>query len=189
MNNTKKLLLYSLDCIKATAKNSVFNNIKGNKENKIIITDSKEFKADNKEIIEIMTKYALNKTTMGIYAGALILSGTKGKEQFYSPVLYTDAELVRDGDKIRLVYDEDGMNINVGLIASLLENNEEEIEKVINDLLNIESPEKIDFKKVLSGLINMENITIKDEKAIILSKTNESIAGLINELQEIIKLC
>lgn len=188
MNNTKKLLLYSLDCIKATAKNSVFNNIKGSKENKIIVTDSKEFESDNKEIIEIMTKYALNKTTMGIYAGAMILDGTKGKDNFYSPVLYTDAELVRDGDRIRLVYDEDGMSINVGLIASLLDNNEEKIENIINDLLNIENVEKIDFKKVLSGLINLDNLTIKDEKSVILAKIPESLAGLINELKLISEL-
>ena len=184
MNNTKKMLLYSLDCIKSTAKNSVFNNLKGSKENKIIITNATEFEADNKGIIEIMTKWALNKSTMAIYYGSLMLEGSK----VYSPLLYCEAELIREGDKIKLQYDDDSMGVNVGLISSLLDNDSDIIENTINQLLDIENPEKIDFKKVLGGLINMDGLTIKEEKAIILSKVNESIAGLVNELKAISEL-
>ena len=55
MNNIKKLVLYSLDCVRACGRSSGFNNLKSGKENKIIITDLKEFESDNKEIIEMMT--------------------------------------------------------------------------------------------------------------------------------------
>ena len=186
MNNTKKLCLYCLDCVKATGRASGFNNLKKNKENKVIITNSTEFDADNKAIIEMMTKQALNKSVMGIYAGYLMLQGVKGKEQFYSPLLYCEAELKRDNDgKIKLQYDENDLSVNVGLISSLLENDSDIIENTINQLLDIDEPCRIDFKKVLSGLINLDGFEIKEEKAIILTRTPESVAGLINELKQI----
>ena len=115
----------------------------------------------------------------------MILEGTKGKEKYYSPLLYCPAELVRNNDRIILKYDIDEISINVGLIASLLENNEDYIENIINQLIEIERPEQIDFKKVLLGLINLDEITIKDETAIILARTPESIAGLVAELRTI----
>ena len=187
MNNIKKLTLYSLDCIKATGRASGFNNLKSNKENKIIITDSTEFEADNKEIIEIMTLQALNKSTMSIIKGGLFLEGVRGKDKFYSPLLYCEAELKRNGDKIELLTDDE-MSANVGLISSLLENDSEKVENIISQLLEIEQPEKIDFKKVLSGLINLDGLEIKEENAVILAKTPESVAGLINELKLISEL-
>ena len=144
MNNIKKLLLYNLDCVKACGRSSAFNNLKSSKDNKIILTDLMEFEADNKEIIEIMTKWALNKSTMGIYKGSLMLEGVRGRERFYSPLIYCDAELIREGEKIRLNYDEDSMGVNVGLIAGLLENDSEIIENTINQLLEIENPCQID---------------------------------------------
>lgn len=188
MNNTKKLILYCLDCVRACGRSSAFNNLKGNKDNKIIITNNIEFEADNKEINDIMTKYALNKSTMGIYAGRLFLEGERKKEKFYSPLLFTEAELIREGDKIKLQYDKDCMSVNVGLIAALLDKDSDIIEHTINEILNIEEPCKIDFKKVLSGLIDIEGMTIKEENAIILTKTPESVAGLINELKTISEL-
>ena len=185
MNNIKKLSLYCLDCVKACGRSSAFNNLKNGKENKIIITSDIEFDADNKEINEIMTKYALNKSTMGIFKGCLMLEGERKKERFYSPLLYCEAELIREGDKIRLEYDEDNMGVNVCLIAALLENDADIVENTINELLNIENLCQIDFKKVLSGLINLNDLEIKEENAIILAKTPESIAGLVNELKVI----
>jgi hypothetical protein len=103
-------------------------------------------------------------------------------------LLYCEAELIREGDKIRLAYDEEGMGVNVGLISSLLDNDMDTIEHVINDLLEIDEPCKIDFKKVLSGLINLDGLTIVNNEAIILTKTPESIAGLVNELKIISEL-
>ena len=186
MNNIKKLCLYSLDCIKSTSKNSDFTDLKRSKENKVIITDLTEFEADNKDIIDIMTKYALNRSIMGIYAGKLMLIGERGKNRFYSPLLYTEAELVRNGDKVELNHDNDYC-INVSLISSLLTDNDSEIvENTIDQLLSIDGDlTKIDFKKVLSGLINLDGMIIKDENALILAKTPESVAGVINELRQI----
>lgn len=187
-SNVKKLTLYALDCVKATGRtNNSFNNLKSNKENKIIITDLTEFEADNKEIIEIMTLQALNKSIMSIIKGGLFLEGQKGKDKFYSPLLYSEAELIREGDKIKLVSDEE-MSVNVGLISSLLENDSEKVENIISQLLEIESPEKIDFKKVLSGLINLDGLTITNDNAVILAKMPENVAGLINELKTIAEL-
>ena len=186
-NNVKKLSLYCLDCVKATGRASGFNNLKSNKENKIIITDSTEFEADNKEIIEIMTLQALNKSTMSIIKGGLFLEGSRGKDKFYSPLLYSEAELIREGDKIKLLTDDE-MSVNVGLISSLLENDSEKVENIISQLLEIESPEKIDFKKVLSGLINLEGLTITNNNAVILAKMPDNICGLVNELKQIAEL-
>ena len=187
MNNIKKLALYCLDCVKATGRASGFNNLKSNKENKIIISDSKVFESDNKEIIEIMTLQALNKSTMSIIKGGLFLEGQKNKDKFYSPLLYCEAELIRNGDKIELLTDDE-MSVNVGLISSLLENDSEKVENIISQLLEIENPEKIDFKKVLSGLINLDSFEIKEENAVILARIPENLAGLISELKTIAEL-
>ena len=187
-SNIKRLVLYCLDCVKATGRaNNSFNNLKSNKENKIIITDSTEFEADNKEIIEIMTLQKLNKTTMAIIKGGLFLEGSRGKDKFYSPLLYSEAELIREDDKIKLITD-DGMSVNVGLISSLLENDSEKIENIISQLLEIDNPEKIDFKKVLSGLINLEGLAIKEQNAVILANIPNNTAGLIQELKQIADL-
>lgn len=186
-SNVKKLVLYCMDCVKATGRASGFNNLKSNKENKIIITNANEFESDDKEIIEMMTLQALNKSTMSIINGGLFLEGSRGRDKFYSPLLYSEAELVREGDKIKLVADDD-MSINVGLISSLLENDSDIVENTITQLLEIEQPEKIDFKKVLSGLINLEGLTITNNNAVILAKMPENIAGMISELKQIAEL-
>lgn len=181
-SNVKKLCLYSIDCIKSCSKSSLFNNLKSSKENKILITDVEKWQADNKIIVELMTKQALNKSTMTIYKGQLMAEG----KNIYSPLLYTEAKLIRNGDIIELIYDDDNYNINFGLISSLLENDEDAIENIITQLLEIEHPEKIDFVNVLKGLIDIDNkLTIKKENAIILAKNQESIAGLLSELKQI----
>lgn len=189
-NNIKKLTLYCLDCVKATGKNAAFNNLRGNKENKVIITNDFVFESDNKEIIDILTKYALNKSTMSLFYGSLFIEGEKNKNKYYSPLLFTECELIREGDKITLNYDKDSMSINISVISSLLDNNDSDIiENVINTLLNIDEPLNIDLKKVLSGLINLDGLTItENQNAIILTKTPESVAGLVNELKTIAEL-
>lgn len=179
--NVKKLCLYCADCVKSS--NRAFNNLKSNKDNKIIYTDDNEFKADNKAIIDIMTLAALNKSTMSIYKGFLFLEGEKGRNKFYSPLLYTPAELIREGEKIILQYDD--ICINIGLISSLLENDSDIVENVINQLMEIEEPACVDFESILRGLINLDGFEIKKENAIFLSKTAENVAGLINELKKI----
>ena len=186
-SNVKKLVLYCLDCVKACGRSSGFNNLKSNKENKIIITNANEFESDDKGIIEMMTLQALNKSTMSIIKGSLFLEGSRGRDKFYSPLLYCEAELIREGDKIKLVADDD-MSINVGLISSLLENDADIVENTITQLLEIEQPEKIDFKKVLSGLINLEGLTITNDNAVILAKMPENIAGMVTELKQIAEL-
>lgn len=179
-----KLLNYNLDCIKNIGRNTAFINLKSNKDNIIKVIDNDVFNADNEEIIKIMTKAALNKQAMSLIYSQLILSD-KG---IFSPLLFTNAELIRENDLIKLVLDDD-FKINIGLISSLLENNEELIENTINELLSIDNPETIDFKSVLFGLIpSLKNKEIKEEKTIILAKMPEMNAGLINELKELIKI-
>lgn len=203
MDNTKKLISYCLDCIKHTGRASGFNNLLSNKDNKIIILNDNadnatdngggvyQFPADNKEIVQIMTKYALNKSTMSLLYGRLFLCGQiSANEKYYSPLLFADAELIRQGDNIILECNEDELNINTGLISSLLENDEDIIENVISQLIEIENPAHIDFEKVLCGLIDFQRyrLEIKKQDALILAKTPESIAGLVNELRQIYEL-
>lgn len=186
MANVKKLILYSMDCLRAMGRNSAFNNLKGNKDNKIIVADVEEWQADCKEIVEIMTTQALNKTTMSIYKGMLIAQGEIKKEKFYSPLLYCEAQLIREGDKIKLEYDKDDIEINYGLLSSLLDNDNEIVETVVNQLMNISNPEEVDFLSVLSGLIpSINQLTVKDENVVILAKNAEHIAGMLNELKQI----
>ena len=199
MDNTKKLISYCLDCIKHTGRASGFNNLLSNKENKIVILNDNgtdnggcayQFPADNKEIVQIMTKYALNQSTISLLCGRLFLCGQiSANQKYYSPLLYADAELIRQGDNIILDCNEDEFNINAGLISSLLDNDEDVIENVINQLIEIENPAHIDFEKVLCGLIDFQRygLEIKRQSALILAKTPESIAGLVNELKQIIE--
>lgn len=184
MNNIKKLASYCLDCIKSTGRNDNFLNLKS-KENKIFVTNDNIFEADNKSIIKIMNELEQNKTVMSLYTSKLMLCGCYKNKIYYTPILYNYAELKRTNDKIELIQDEETI-INFSLLASLLDEEEEIIEKVTSDLLEIENLEKVDFKKILAGLINIEKLEIKEEKTIILSKTAENIAGLMNELKQII---
>lgn len=188
----KKLTSYCLDCVKYSGRCGAFNNLNSNNSNIVysLYSDISEFEASDKKINEIMMSYALNKGTMTLLLGKLFLKGTLNKKtQLYSPLLYTGCMLTREGDIIKLTHDNDFI-INVGLIACLLDKDTDIIEASIEQLLNIEEPEKIDFKSVLTGIIpDMKEVEIIDKSAVILAKMPESTAGLIAELKEIVKLC
>jgi len=170
----KKLLNYQYDCIRQAIKSSSFNNLLSNKENKIVNIKGDIFKGDNKEIIDIMTRYALNKSTMNLLYADLFLKG----EKVFTPLIYCEAELKRQGDKIELIKGEN--TLNAGIIASLLENDEEKIENIIEQLLDVQT---CDFITILKGLINLSDYEIIKQEAIILAKMPESTAGLLNELK------
>lgn len=188
-NNVKKLVGYSMDVLKTLGRKSAFNNLKGNKENKIIIMNAEEWQADYKEIVEMMTTQALNKTTMTIYKGFYTVEGEIKKEKFYSPLLYCEAQIIREGDKLKLDYDKDDIEINYSLVSSLLDNDDEKIEAIVNQLMDISNPEEIDILSVLSGLIpSINQLNIKKENLVILAKNSEHIAGMLNELKQIYEM-
>lgn len=188
-SNVKKLVGYSMDVLKTLGRKSAFNNLKGNKENKIIITNAEEWQADYKEIVEMMTTQVLNKTTMTIYKGFYNVEGEIKKEKFYSPLLYCEAQIIREGDKLKLDYDKDDIEINYSLVSSLLDNDDEKIEVIVNQLMDISNPEEIDILSVLSGLIpSINQLNIKKENLVILAKNSEHIAGMLNELKQIYEM-
>lgn len=186
-NNVKKLCGYMAECVKFQGKtNNAFNNLKSNKDNKIIITDKTTWASDDREITELMTLAQLNKNTMSLTYCDMFLIGNKSRQDYYAPILYTDAELKRDGDIIRLDYDETCMSVNIGMLSSLLCNELLEVENIINQILEINEPQKIDFISVLRGLIpEIDNMEIKKQKAIVLAKTPDNIQGLLSELKQI----
>ena len=100
MNNIVKLTNYMHDCVRESLKISSFRNLKSCKDNKIIITDLDCFELDNKEIIDLMTLSKLNQSTMDLLQGQYILSGKRGKDVYYTPLLYANADFIRIGDKI-----------------------------------------------------------------------------------------
>lgn len=178
----KKLINYSLDCVKVIGRSDAFNNLK---EDEILLIQKDEFSTNEKEIIEIMTKYALNRSTMNLLKGKIFIQG----EKINTPLIYCEIELKRESDKIKIEQVGE-YTINYSLISAFLENKEEIIENVVNQLNEIEDIENIDLISVLTGLIPSINEKMKIEKekeAIILTKSPESTAGLINELKEIVK--
>lgn len=182
----KKLCNYMIDCVKYQGRsNTAFNNLKSNKNNKIVFTPEKVFNGDDKRIVELLTAAQLNKDTMSILYCDMFLIGKNGKNEYFAPVLYADANLIRAGDKIVLETDGE-MIVNIGMLASLFENELSEVENIINQILEIENPEKIDFEKVLRGLIpGLEKMTIRKDNALILAKTPDNIAGILTELKKI----
>ena len=191
-NNILKLSNYMLDCVKATQKASGFNNI--SKDKKIDFC-ANGWAVDNKEINEILTESALNKSTMTLIYGTCFIEAKKGRETFYSPLLYAECKLIRQDDKILPVVDfENDLTINYGVIASLFNNDLELIENKMEQLTEIINPMACDFAAILQGLFGEEvmeenKIKILDnkEEKLILSKIPENLAGLINELKTIIK--
>ena len=183
-SNVKKLCNYMYDCTRQAIKSSSFNNLSNNKENKILITDLTEFAGDDKEIIELMTKHALNGSTMDLLFSDILIKGEKGKNKFYSPLLYSEAKLYREGDKIRLEKEEN-QGLNFGIIANLCEGEEEEIQNIIEQLSNIEA---CDLPTVMNGLLNMEGMEIIKQNALILAALPNSTAGLLSELKQIAEL-
>ena len=174
MNNIKKLCLYMYDCTRQAIKSASFNNLK---DSDILIIDNDIFNGDDKNIIEIMTKYALNKSSMSLLYSDLFIKGNK----LYTPLLYSEAELIREGDKIRLITEEE-KTLNIGAVANLMSGEEEKIEAIIEQLLDVEA---CDLPTVMGGLLNMENVEIIKQRAIILAKLPDSTAGLLNELRTI----
>lgn len=191
-NNILKLSNYMLDCVKATQKASGFNNISKDKK---INYSANGWAVDNKEINEILTESALNKSTMSLIYGTCFIEAKKGREVFYSPLLYAECKLMRQDDKIMPVIDfENDLTINYGVIATLFNNDLELIENKMEQLTEIINPMACDFKAILQGLFGEEvmeenkiNFLGNKEEKLILSKIPENLAGLINELKIIIK--
>ena len=169
-NNVKKLCAYCIDCVKCSGRNDNFLNILKNDNLKI---ENDFFESDDKNVI----KFLLNKNELNLYYACDFIANM--------PLLYCEAELKRIDNKI-VIEKKEELNINISLISSLLDNEEEEIEKIINDLLEIEEPSKIDFEKFLNGLLK-KNIEVKKEEFLILSKTPENIIGLLSELNQVKK--
>lgn len=180
-NNIKKLCNYMYDCTRQAIKSSSFNNLTSNKENKIFLTDAVEFEGDNKEIIDLMTKHALNGQTMDLLHSEIFIKGEKGKNKFYSPLLYSEAKLYREGDKIKLEKEEN-QSLNIGIIANLCEGESEQVENIIEQLLDVDA---CDLSTVMNGLLNMDGIEIIKQNAIILAVLPNSTAGLLSELKKI----
>lgn len=177
----KKLVNYQYDCVRQAIKSSSFNNLMSSKENKILLVDSDMFAGDDKEVIEIMTNYALNKTTMDLLYSELFIKGEKGRNKIYTPLTYCTACLSREGDKIKLEQEENE-SLNLGVVAALMDTDEEKIENIVNQLLDVET---CDLMTVMGGLLNMDGIGIIKQRAIILAKMPDSTAGLLNELRQI----
>lgn len=189
----KKLTLYCLECVQASGKSSKFNNIKSDKENKIIITNDTSFKNNNREIIELQTLAKLNKNTMSlIYGYKYFIEGKQGKNTIYTPLLYTDnVELTRECDNIVLNADLDTLQANINVISSLLDNDSELIENIINEIMQIDDLQQVDFKAVIEGLLgdNLQGLRITSgQNALILAKIPDNSAGVINELKKISEL-
>ena len=179
-SNINKLASYCLDCIKYSGRGMAFNNLKKAK----IIPAMEQYRADNKAVIDIMTSYAMASDTMSLIYGCNFLTGSRAKVNYYTPLLYTEARLTRDGSIIRLEHGHD-MSINVGVIAELLQADSDEVESIINDITDIGAS---DVKSVIKGILpDMEGLRIDNKQSIILSKYPESTAGLISELKRICK--
>ena len=71
----KKLALYCYDCIREEFKSSSFRNLESDKKNIIYETLETTFKNDNENILEIMTKYQLNKSDRALIYGEMFLTG------------------------------------------------------------------------------------------------------------------
>lgn len=173
-NNVKKLCNYMYDCTRQAIKSASFNNLS---DKDILIIDDDIFNGDDKKIIEIMTKYALNKSSMSLLYSDLFIKGDK----LNTPLLYSNAELIREGDKIRLETEEE-KTLNIGAVANLMSGEEEKIEAIAEQLLDVEA---CDLPTVMGGLLNMDGIEIINQRAIILAKLPDSTAGLLNELKQI----
>ena len=174
-----KICLYSYDIIREEFKSNSFKNLKSNKDNKIIFVDGEKMPID-KEIIDIMQSYELNKGGLNLLYGSYFLEG----EKIFTPLIYQDLKLNVDGDAINFNI-SDEKNLNVGAISSLLENDEEKIELIIQQLIdNLENP---NIDKLLASLVNMQDVEIQRKNAIILAKLANATAGLLEELKEISK--
>ena len=179
MSIINKICLYSYDIIREEFKSNSFKNLKSNKDNKIIFVDGEKMPI-NKEIMDIMQSYELNKGGLNLLYGSYFLEG----EKIFTPLIYQDLKLKVDGDMINFnIYNE--KNLNVGAISSLLESDEEKIELIIQQLIdNLDNP---NIDKLLASFVNMQGVEIQRKNAIILAKLPNATAGLLDELKEISK--
>ena len=174
-----KICLYSYDIIREEFKSNSFKNLKSNKDNKIIFVDGEKMPID-KKIMDVMQSYELNKGGLNLLYGSYFLEG----EKIFTPLIYQDLKLNVDGDAINFNI-SDEKNLNVGAISSLLENDEEKIEIIIQQLMdNLDNP---NIDKLLASLVNMQDVEIQRKNAIILAKLPNATAGLLEELKEISK--
>ena len=179
MSIINKICLYSYDIIREEFKSNSFKNLKSNKDNKIIFVDGEKMPND-KEIIDVMQSYELNRGGLNLLYGSYFLEG----EKIFTPLIYQDLKLNVDGDAINLNI-SDEKNLNVGAISSLLESDEEKIELIIQQLIdNLDNP---NIDKLVSSLVNMQDVEIQRKNAIILAKLPNATAGLLEELKEISK--
>ena len=179
MSIINKICLYSYDIIREEFKSNSFKNLKSNKDNKIIFVDGEKMPID-KEIIDVMQSYELNKGGLNLLYGSYFLDG----EKIFTPLIYQDLILKIEDDFIKLSI-SDEKNLNVGAISSLLENDEEKIELIIQQLIdNLDNP---NIDKLLASLVNMQGVEIQRKNAIILAKLPNATAGLLEELKEISK--
>ena len=182
-NNIKKLCLYCLDCVKSTAKGNM-------KAEKTIITIDGVFNADNKEINDLLIKSKLNQSTMQLIYGFKWF--IKNKENNTPLMYYTDVEIIRESDKIKILLNDDNLTINFNFLASLFDNDIEIVENITEQLTEFTTIDlkNIDFKAVLMGLIGdkLKDYTIINQNAIMLVKMPENTAGLCLELKEIAKI-
>ena len=179
MSIINKICLYSYDIIREEFKSNSFKNLKSNKDNKIIFVDGEKMPID-KEIMDVMQSYELNKGGLNLLYGSYFLEG----EKIFTPLIYQDLKLNVDGDAINFNI-SDEKNLNVGAISSLLENDEEKIEIIIKQLIdNLDNP---NIDKLLESLVNMQDVEIQRKNAIILAKLPNATAGLLEELKEISK--
>lgn len=179
MSLINKICLYSYDIIREEFKSNSFKNLKSNKENKIIFVDGDKMPID-KEIMDVMQSYELNKGGLNLLYGSYFLEG----EKIFTPLIYQDLILKIENDFIKLDI-SDEKNLNVGAISSLLENDEEKIELIIQQL--IDNLDNVNLDKLLEGLVNMQDVEIQRKNAIILAKLPNATAGLLEELKEISK--
>ena len=180
MSIINKICLYSYDIIREEFKSNSFKDLKSNKNNKIIFIDGEKMPI-GKEIIDVMQSYELNKGGLNLLYGSYFLDG----EKIFTPLIYQDLKLNVDGDAINFNI-SDEKNLNVGAISSLLENDEEKIELIVQQLIdNIENP---NIDKLLASLVNMQGVEIQRKNAIILAKLPNATAGLLEELKEISKI-
>lgn len=176
MNNIKKLCSYCLDCVKSTAKGNM-------KAEKTITTIDGVFNADNKDINDLLIKSKLNQSTMQLIYGYKWFI----KENNTPLMYYTDVEIIRESDKIKILLNDDNLTINFNFLASLFDNDIEIVENITEQLTDLTDLKNINFKAVLMGLIGekLKDYTIINQNALMLVKMSENVAGLINELKQI----
>lgn len=178
-----QLAKYCYDCIREEFKSSSFRNLDSDKNNLLFFTNKLSWQADNQEVLEIAMKYELNKTDRALIYGTKFLSGTKGKNKYFTPLVYQNLTIENHGAKLVGHLDNE-LILNVGAISSLLSEDEEQASMIISQLMEVVNEDV--FEKVLTNLVNLEDFTIDNKSsAVILAKLPDASAGLLNELEKI----